>query len=92
MSDAEILVEVTHQGVLSDEEEAGDVSENVEEADPLPPTMNEIMNAVEILNQMTLFCPSGDEIREQISSIESSLCKGKSAMKKQATIASLWSK
>ena len=82
LSDEEIIAQVTGEGVtaaVSDDDE-----EAAEEAAPVLPTARELMDAVNVLNRMSLFCASGDDLRKEISSIESSVAKGKLALKKQA--------
>ena len=92
LSDEEIMNLVTGEGVSDDDEDAIEeaVEEAVEEAFPVPPTAKELMDAVNVLNRMSLFCASGDQLRKEICSIESSVAKGKHALKKQSTLDTMW--
>ena len=89
LSDEEIINLVTGEGVSEDAIEEA-VEEAVEEAFPVPPTAKELMDAVNVLNRMSLFCASGDQLRKEICSIESSVAKGKHALKKQSTLNTMW--
>ena len=66
-SDAEILAEV--QGEAAQEEETDDIDVVYDELPEFPSAL-ELNRAIEVLQQFTLFCDEGDNLREVLVKVK----------------------
>ena len=64
-SDSETLAEVRGEAI---EEEENDIDVVYDEP-PAPPSAFEVEKAIEVLQQFTLFCDEGDDLREVLSKV-----------------------
>ena len=88
-TDADILAEL--RGEPFDEGETDDALE-VEDEPPICPTSLEVDKAVEVLQQLTLFCENGNEMREIVEKINVHAQREISKRRKQSTINDFFTK
>ena len=80
-SDTEVLAEVRREAIQ--EEDDIDV---VYEEPPTSPSAFEVEKAIEVLQQLTLFCNEGKDLREVLSKVNTYSQKARVKGKKQKTI------
>ena len=81
-SDAEILAEVRGEAIQGEKEDDIDV---VYDELPAPPLVFEAENAIEVLQQFTLFCDE-DDLREVLSKVNTYSQSSIAKRKKQKTV------
>ena len=81
-SDSETLAEVRGEAI---EEEENDIDVVYDEP-PAPPSAFEVEKAIEVLQQFTLFCDEGDDLREVLSKVNTYSQRAIAKRKKQKTI------
>ena len=81
-SDAEILAEVRGEAIQEEEDDI-DV---VYDEPPAPPSAFEVEKAIEVLQQFTVFCDEGDDLREVLSKVNTYSQRAIAKRKKQEAI------